>query len=89
MMDRLIKNCLFFIIPGYYSFLIHLLIAKESAEEIVSDVFLKIWLRRKSISEIENLHLYLYISTKNLSINAVLKTKREKTFFFRRSEGGV
>jgi len=53
---------------------------KESAEEIVSDVFLKIWLRRKSIPEIENLHLYLYISTKNLSINRVLKQKREKTF---------
>jgi len=53
---------------------------KESAEEVVSDVFLKIWLRRKSITEIENLHLYLYVSAKNLSINRVLKQKREKTF---------
>jgi len=54
--------------------------SKESAEEIVSDVFLKIWLRRRSILEIENLHLYLYVSTKNLSINRLLKQKREKTF---------
>jgi len=53
---------------------------KESAEEIVSDVFLKIWLRRKSLPEVENLHLYLYVSTKNLSLNCVLKQKRIKTF---------
>lgn len=54
--------------------------SKEVAEEIVSDVFLKIWLRRKSLPGIDNLHLYLYISTKNLSINWVLKQKRKKTF---------
>ena len=53
---------------------------KETAEEIVSDVFLKIWLRRKSLPEIENLHLYLYVSVKNLSLNCVLKQKRTKTF---------
>ena len=53
---------------------------KESAEEIVSDVFLNIWQKRKSLSEVENLHLYLYISTKNLSLNSVLKEKRNKTF---------
>ena len=53
---------------------------KETAEEIVSDVFLKIWLRRKSLPEVENIHLYLYVSTKNLSLNCVLKEKRAKTF---------
>ena len=54
--------------------------SKEVAEELVSDVFLKIWLRRKSLSDIDNLHLYLYVSTKNLSINWVLKQRRERTF---------
>lgn len=54
--------------------------AKEPAEEIVSDVFLKIWLNRKSLHEIQNLHLYLYISTKNASINYVLQQKK-KSFF--------
>jgi RNA polymerase sigma-70 factor (ECF subfamily) len=55
-------------------------LSTEAAEEIASDVFLKIWLKRKSLNEIENLHLYLYVSTKNLSINYVLKQKREKVF---------
>lgn len=53
---------------------------KEAAEEIVSDVFLKIWLRRKSLTQIANLHLYLYVSAKNLSFNYLLKQKRVRTF---------
>lgn len=54
--------------------------SKESAEDVVSDVFLKIWIKRKSLVEIENFHLYLYVTTKNSSINRLLKQKRETTF---------
>jgi RNA polymerase sigma-70 factor (family 1) len=54
--------------------------SKESAEEVVSDVFLKIWQNRNSLNRIENFHLYIYIITKNLSINRFLKSKKEKTF---------
>ena len=54
--------------------------SKESAEEVVSDVFFKIWTKRTSLTRIENFHLYIYIITKNLSINALVKQKREKTF---------
>lgn len=53
---------------------------KEPAEEIVSDVFLKIWINRKNLHEIQNLHLYLYVSTKNASINYVLQQKKKKYF---------
>lgn len=53
---------------------------KESAEEVVSDVFLKIWTGRKALPSVKNVHLYLYISTKNSSINRLLKQKREQSF---------
>lgn len=53
---------------------------RESAEEIVSDVFLKIWNSRKLLLTIENMHLYLYVSVKNLSINRLKKQKREQFF---------
>ena len=43
--------------------------SREAADEIVSDVFIKIWKNRHSLQRIENLHLYLYISTKNQAIN--------------------
>ncbi len=40
---------------------------KESAEEIVNDVFLKLW--EKGNAGIGNISLYLYISVKNRSLN--------------------
>jgi RNA polymerase sigma-70 factor (family 1) len=54
--------------------------SKESAEEIVSDVFLKIWVNRTNLPNIKNFHLYIYIATKNLSINRLLKEKKKKSF---------
>jgi RNA polymerase sigma-70 factor (ECF subfamily) len=54
--------------------------SRELAEEVVSDVFLKIWNNRSTLARVENFHLYIYICTKNLSINGLLKNRREKTF---------
>jgi len=56
--------------------------SKESAEEVISDVFLKLWIKRSSLTRVSNFHLYIYIITKNLSINYLLKQKRETTFSF-------
>jgi RNA polymerase sigma-70 factor (family 1) len=53
---------------------------KESAEEVVSDVFLKIWMNRRLFFQIENFHLYIYVTTKNFSINRFLKEKRQQSF---------
>lgn len=54
--------------------------SKESSEEVVSDVFMRIWSNRKTLPTIENFHLYIYIVTKNLSINRFLKEKKERAF---------
>jgi RNA polymerase sigma-70 factor (family 1) len=56
--------------------------SKESAEEVVSDVFLKIWTKRTSLTRVNNFHLYIYIITKNISINYLVKQKREQSFSF-------
>lgn len=50
---------------------------KELTEEIVSDVFINIWRRRKNIGEIKNLKLYLYVSAKNITFNYLKKLHRE------------
>jgi RNA polymerase sigma-70 factor (family 1) len=42
---------------------------KESAEEIVNDVFLKLWEHRGPGPAIGNPRLYLYVSVKNRSLN--------------------
>src|ERR1700753_452127 len=41
----------------------------EAAEEIVSDVFIKLWQIRDKLPEIDNLKVYLYTITRNFSCN--------------------
>lgn len=49
------------------------------AEEIVIDVFLKLWENSKTLEIINNIETYLYISVRNKSINVL---KREQKFHF-------
>jgi RNA polymerase sigma-70 factor (ECF subfamily) len=48
----------------------------ESAEEIVSDVFIKVWKKRAVLHRIQNLKLYLFVSTKNGALN-YLRTQKK------------
>jgi len=49
----------------------------ETAEEIVEDVFVKLWSNRHKIDEISNLTVYLYVAVKNRSLNAVSQRAKE------------
>jgi RNA polymerase sigma-70 factor (family 1) len=46
---------------------------KEAAEEIVSDVFVKCWVNRKNLVEIQNPGTYLFVAVKNQSLNYIKK----------------
>lgn len=48
--------------------------SRETAEEIVSDVFIQLWNQRARIGEISDLRLYLFIAVKN---NSVRKLKQQ------------
>lgn len=50
--------------------------SKEPAEEIVSDVFMAVWEKRKRIGSISNLKVYLYVSTKNTAINYLARQNK-------------
>jgi len=41
----------------------------EVAEEIVDDVFVKVWANRIRLSEVNNLTVYLYVAIKNQALN--------------------
>src|ERR1700761_7999503 len=43
--------------------------SREAAEEIVSDVFIKLWQIRGRLAEIDNLKVYLYTIARNFSYN--------------------
>jgi RNA polymerase sigma-19 factor, ECF subfamily len=49
----------------------------EVAEEIVEDVFVKLWSNRHRINEVENLTVYLYVAVKNRSLNAISQKATE------------
>src|ERR1700755_1765144 len=53
--------------------------SKESAEEIVSDVFIRIWEKRRDLEKIENLKVYLYVSIRNAALNHLHLQKRTST----------
>jgi len=53
---------------------------KETAEEVVSDVFIKVWEKRKQLEKIGNLKVYLYVSTRNVAINYLDRQQRNATF---------
>lgn len=42
---------------------------REQAEEIVNDVFLRLWQNRSRIDQIENISVYLYVAVKNTAAN--------------------
>ncbi len=50
--------------------------SKELAEEIVSDVLIEVWARRKTLSEIDDLKMYLYVSVRNASLRKVQQHRK-------------
>ena len=51
---------------------------REPAEEIVSDVFVKLWMKRAQLAEIRKHDFYLFVSVKNASINYLKKNAGAK-----------
>lgn len=51
---------------------------QELSEEVVSDIFIKIWQNRVEIGKIDNFKLYLYVSTKNTSLNYLSRHFRKE-----------
>lgn len=52
--------------------------SSEDAEEVVSDFFITIWQKRKSLPPIENPKLYFYVGVKNGSLNKLKSIKRQQ-----------
>jgi RNA polymerase sigma-70 factor (ECF subfamily) len=63
--------------PSLFQFVTGIIKSRQSAEEIVSDLFLKIWEKRKTLEEIQNLRVYCFVAARHLSINQLEKQKRQ------------
>lgn len=65
--------------PRMMQFVYSIVHSRELAEEVASDVFIRIWEKRKTLDHIHNLKLYLYVAAKNLSINCLRKQDKCRT----------
>lgn len=52
--------------------------SQEEAEELVSDLFIKVWQKRDQLTTIESPLLYFYTTAKNLAYNRLNKQKRQQ-----------
>jgi len=52
--------------------------SRELTEEIVQDVFLKIWMSRESLTEINNFKHYLLVVSRNQAFDVLKKQLKEK-----------
>lgn len=51
----------------------------EEAEEVAEDVMISLWKNRKTLLEINNVHVYALVIAKNLSLNILKKNSKNKT----------
>jgi RNA polymerase sigma-70 factor (ECF subfamily) len=51
----------------------------EEADELVSDIFINIWVKREQLVNIESPLLYFYTTVKNLAYSRINKLKRLQT----------
>jgi len=72
-----------------YSVALDITHSSETAEEIIQDVFLKIWLRKKELIEVESfsgylfivMRSYLFIVMRNLALDWLVKQARRQKIF--------
>ncbi len=61
--------------PKLLRFALFTVKSETLAEEVVSDVFVKIWERRKRVIEIDNIDFYLFTSVRNQSLTYLKRNK--------------
>lgn len=64
---------------GLLQFSTSIVKTREVAEEIVEDVFVKLWNKRGEINQIDNLRVYLYVAVKHQALNYISR-EGSKTF---------
>ena len=63
---------------GMASFVQRFVRSPDLAEELVQDVFLKLWSKREQLADIETLRTYLFRAARNTALNYLRRVKLER-----------
>jgi RNA polymerase sigma-70 factor (family 1) len=63
-----------------YSYAVHYTDSTAEAEEIVQEVFIKVWLHKETLPFLERFEAWLFTITRNLSFNSLRRVAREASF---------
>ena len=74
--ERSYKRLFFYFYKPLLRFALSYLKNPEIAEEIVSDVMMKVWLMKEELTAINNLKMYVYRSVKNACINYFIRNNK-------------
>jgi RNA polymerase sigma-70 factor (ECF subfamily) len=74
--------------PGMCSFVRRFVYAPDVSEELVQDVFFKLWAKRESLSEIDALRTYLFRAARNTALNYLRRKKLENAWEEREAARG-
>lgn len=67
--QKAFKELYYLFFERLFNFAILYVYKKEIAEEVVNDVMVKVWNKRHTITEIQNLETYLFVAIRNHSFN--------------------
>ena len=67
--QRAFKELYWLLFAKLFNFAISYVHKKEIAEELVNDVMVKIWNKRRTVTDIEHLETYLFVAIRNHSLN--------------------
>ncbi|MBX3242598.1 MAG: RNA polymerase sigma-70 factor [Chitinophagaceae bacterium] len=69
------KQLYYLLFNSLYKFALSIIQSRQQAEEIVSDVFVKLWMVRQSLTGIKNPSVYLYTSVRNRALDYLRKDR--------------
>lgn len=72
-----------------YAYAMHFTHSTTASEEIVQEIFLKLWLHRKDIQKVDRFEAYLYSITRNLCFDHLKKLAREQAMKQELSRSGT
>jgi len=73
------QNLVFPVKNKLYRFAYRLLGSSEDAQDVVQEVFIKVWNGREQLGEVQNMEAWCMRITKNLSLDRLRQTQRRPT----------